>query len=309
MMPQIRLGGSCNDRVPHARGALRGAARFSVRAALPDAEARPQAPLLGRRAARWAGRLPAPRRADLVLPVPTHDPAADRRRVPGGRAGPDRVRQVGQAAGARKLFLRGAGRLDRRMDRGAGPARHDAGLPGLGIADRAAPGGGNARALPWHCLVQRRPARRAGTTARLRDLARLLPLQPGLPDRRDREARHEATAEPARGRRLRRPLPHPRQQGSGAGLSRPGALRRQSRRARPAARLAGIRALGKPVPVLLRRWRPDHARGDAMWLERVPGTRGMAHRTLRGGHFIQEDDPAGFAAAIAEVARTAASGA
>jgi haloalkane dehalogenase len=35
----------------------------------------------------------------------------------------------------------------------------------------------------------------------------------------------------------------------------------------------------------------------------------MAHRTLRGGHFIQEDDPAGFAAAIAEVARTAASGA
>ena len=39
--------------------------------------------------------------------------------------------------------------------------------------------------------------------------------------------------------------------------------------------------------------------GDAMWLERVPGTRGMAHRTLRGGHFIQEDDPAGFAAAIA----------
>jgi haloalkane dehalogenase len=49
--------------------------------------------------------------------------------------------------------------------------------------------------------------------------------------------------------------------------------------------------------------------GDAMWRERVPGTRGMAHRTLRGGHFIQEDDPAGFAAAIAEVARTAASGA
>lgn len=44
--------------------------------------------------------------------------------------------------------------------------------------------------------------------------------------------------------------------------------------------------------------------GDSMWLERVPGTRGMAHRTLRGGHFIQEDDPAGFAQAIAEVARS-----
>jgi len=45
--------------------------------------------------------------------------------------------------------------------------------------------------------------------------------------------------------------------------------------------------------------------GDAMWRELVPGTRGMAHRTLHGGHFIQEDDPAAFAAAISEVARAA----
>ncbi|MCZ8323671.1 MAG: haloalkane dehalogenase [Sphingomonadaceae bacterium] len=43
--------------------------------------------------------------------------------------------------------------------------------------------------------------------------------------------------------------------------------------------------------------------GAALWLERVPGTRGMPHRTLHGGHFIQEDDPAGFAAAIADAAR------
>lgn len=43
--------------------------------------------------------------------------------------------------------------------------------------------------------------------------------------------------------------------------------------------------------------------GDAVWLERVPGTRGMAHRTLHGGHFIQNDDPAGFAQAIIEVAK------
>lgn len=47
--------------------------------------------------------------------------------------------------------------------------------------------------------------------------------------------------------------------------------------------------------------------GDAIWHERVPGTRGMAHRTLRGGHFIQEDDPEGFAAAIADAARAAGS--
>lgn len=46
--------------------------------------------------------------------------------------------------------------------------------------------------------------------------------------------------------------------------------------------------------------------GDALFLGRVPGTKGMAHRTLCGGHFIQEDDPAGFAAAIVEVAQAAA---
>lgn len=44
--------------------------------------------------------------------------------------------------------------------------------------------------------------------------------------------------------------------------------------------------------------------GDALWRERVPGAIGMAHRTLHGGHFIQEDDPAGFAQAIAEVIQT-----
>jgi haloalkane dehalogenase len=32
----------------------------------------------------------------------------------------------------------------------------------------------------------------------------------------------------------------------------------------------------------------------------------MRHRTLNGGHFIQEDDPEGFAAAIAEVVDAAA---
>jgi haloalkane dehalogenase len=37
---------------------------------------------------------------------------------------------------------------------------------------------------------------------------------------------------------------------------------------------------------------------DAIWLKRVPGTQGMPHTTLKGGHFIQEDDPQGFVAAI-----------
>ncbi|MFN3515881.1 MAG: hypothetical protein ACK4YM_01835 [Novosphingobium sp.] len=44
--------------------------------------------------------------------------------------------------------------------------------------------------------------------------------------------------------------------------------------------------------------------GAAIWLAWVPGNRGMQHRTLHGGHFIQEDDPADFASAIIEVAQT-----
>ena len=43
--------------------------------------------------------------------------------------------------------------------------------------------------------------------------------------------------------------------------------------------------------------------GESRWVGRVPGTIGQPHRTLKGGHFIQEDDPAGFVAAILQVAR------
>ena len=43
--------------------------------------------------------------------------------------------------------------------------------------------------------------------------------------------------------------------------------------------------------------------GEARFVGRVPGTRGLAHRSLRGGHFIQEDDPHGFVDAIVKIAR------
>lgn len=46
--------------------------------------------------------------------------------------------------------------------------------------------------------------------------------------------------------------------------------------------------------------------GDALFVGRVPGTAGQKHRPLRGGHFIQEDDPQGFVACILEVAGEAA---
>lgn len=42
--------------------------------------------------------------------------------------------------------------------------------------------------------------------------------------------------------------------------------------------------------------------GDALFVGRVPGTHGQPHTTLKGGHFIQEDDPQGFVAAILSIA-------
>ena len=42
---------------------------------------------------------------------------------------------------------------------------------------------------------------------------------------------------------------------------------------------------------------------ESLFIGRVPGTKGQQHRTLKGGHFIQEDDPQGFVQAILEVAK------
>lgn len=43
--------------------------------------------------------------------------------------------------------------------------------------------------------------------------------------------------------------------------------------------------------------------GNALFVGRVPGTAGQPHTTLRGGHFIQEDDPAGFVDCVLKVAK------
>lgn len=42
--------------------------------------------------------------------------------------------------------------------------------------------------------------------------------------------------------------------------------------------------------------------GESRFIGRVPGTSGQPHRTLKGGHFVQENDPLGFVQAILEVA-------
>ena len=45
--------------------------------------------------------------------------------------------------------------------------------------------------------------------------------------------------------------------------------------------------------------------GFAPFQDRIPGARHDLHRTLHGGHFIQEDDPQGFVGAILDTAKLA----
>ena len=45
--------------------------------------------------------------------------------------------------------------------------------------------------------------------------------------------------------------------------------------------------------------------GAAAFRERIPGAKHDMHRTLKGGHFIQEDDPLGFVDAILDTAKAA----
>ncbi len=42
--------------------------------------------------------------------------------------------------------------------------------------------------------------------------------------------------------------------------------------------------------------------GQNLFIERVPGARDQTHGLLKGGHFIQEDDPDGFVAHVLDVA-------
>ena len=54
--------------------------------------------------------------------------------------------------------------------------------------------------------------------------------------------------------------------------------------------------------VLMLHGEPITRGGDALSIGRVAGTKGQPHRTLKGGHFIQEDDPAGFSQVLIDLA-------
>jgi haloalkane dehalogenase len=68
---------------------------------------------------------------------------------------------------------------------------------------------------------------------------------------------------------------------------------------------AALEAFDKPFLCCFSDGDPITRGGDRLFIGRVPGTKDMPHCTLCGGHFIQENDPQGFVAAILDVAERA----
>jgi len=66
-----------------------------------------------------------------------------------------------------------------------------------------------------------------------------------------------------------------------------------------------LEAFDKPFTCCFSDSDPVTKGGFAAFQERVPGAKHDLHRTLSGGHFIQEDDPQGFVGAILETAKQA----
>ena len=308
-----RLVGPLMDDPAHPRRPLRRPARLRPPAAyaeVPDGDGGTlRMAYVDAGPADGAGRAAAARRADLVVPVPPRDrvlvDAGHARR----RAGPGRVRPLGQAGPAGRPQLRPA----RRVGAGAGlrrarPARGDAGRPGLGRADRAAPG----RRAPG-------PVRRAWS-----------PRTPACPPATSRCR----TSGGGSGARWSAP-----RSSTSAGWSRPGArtrwptrsARRTTRRSptRPSrrvrgsmptlvptspgrpgdrgepGRLGGAGALRPAVPGRLQRRRPDHRRDGAGAEPRGPGARGPTHPVLAGaGHFLQEDAGERLGGVVADLVRS-----
>jgi len=73
--------------------------------------------------------------------------------------------------------------------------------------------------------------------------------------------------------------------------------------AAPACRKAWevLEAWEKPFLTTFSSGDPITRGGDRYLRKRIPGAEGQKHTTLRGGHFLQEDSPAEFAAAVLEL--------
>lgn len=61
-----------------------------------------------------------------------------------------------------------------------------------------------------------------------------------------------------------------------------------------------LEAWDKPFVTCFSNGDPITRGGDKMMQKRIPGTKGMPHVTLKGGHFLQEDSPEEFAAKVNE---------
>ncbi len=61
-----------------------------------------------------------------------------------------------------------------------------------------------------------------------------------------------------------------------------------------------LRQWEKPVLLCFSDRDPIFSGGDKVFLKLVPGTQGQPHRTLHGGHFIQEEDGVAWAEAVVE---------
>ncbi len=221
-------------------------------------------------------------------------PVHHRRRVPGGRARPRRLRSLGQADRTRGLHVPTPRRLDAGGHRGAGPSQHHARLPGLGRPDRPAPGGrgrrrashGSSRRTPSCPRVTARPARRSSNWQSFSQAVA------GLRGRSDHQLRERP--------RISRadviaaydaPFPDD--------STRPArASSRCSCRPRPTIPAS---AANRAAWKVLEQWKKpfltafsDRTRspsgGDARAPGAIPGAADQPHTTIvGGGHFLQED--------------------
>ena len=247
-------------------------------------------PLPRRGARRRAGGPAHARRAVVVLPLPQDDPGPHRRRAPGGRARPGRLRplrQARRAAATTPTPATSSGCAAALFDRLELSRRHP-GRPGLGRPHRPAPGGRAPRALRPGGGRQHRPAhRRHRPGRRLLRLAEVLPGGADVPDRAS-SSRAAAcpTCPPEVSRRLRRPVPRRDLQGGGPPV--PDARARRAPTIRPptpTVRAWEVLARVRPaLPVRLQRRRPHHPRRRPHLHGAGPGRAGPAphdHRRRR----------------------------
>ena len=166
----------------HSRRTLCPLAGLSVHAALHRSR-RPARGLYRRRSACRTRRALDAWGAELVVSLPQDDSGVFGRRLPCRRARYSRFRSLRQAGAQGRLFVPEPCAVDEGLAGTGRSAPGHAVLPGLGLADRTAHGGGTAGPIRAHRAGQWRAADRHRRDAQgVPDLARLCHLQPLVSD-------------------------------------------------------------------------------------------------------------------------------